>query len=118
MDDTLFQRMRAHLEANEGRFDIPYKDSKGILTAGVGFNVGTGDDFSKLPFQVKDARTGEVRYASPAEKRAEYDRIKAMPGTKLEEDPNAFARPAPNGGLGVVIAKAAGPDGSVPSRCS
>lgn len=89
MDDTLFQRMKGHIEENEKRRDRPYKIN-GQLTTGVGFKVTDADAFAKLPFKVTDSKTGQPRYATEAEKRQEFERIKSMSNDQLEVDKNAF----------------------------
>jgi GH24 family phage-related lysozyme (muramidase) len=86
MDANLFQRMRQHIIDNEGRSPTPYRDSAGLLTAGYGFKVDSADAFAKLPFQVKDAQSGETRPATEAEKRAEFDRISSFPQKQLGKE--------------------------------
>ncbi|MGE5505973.1 MAG: hypothetical protein ACM31L_16245 [Actinomycetota bacterium] len=86
MDILLLERMRAHVTENEVPVETPYRDSAGNLTAGIGFKTSTPDAFTRLPFQVKDAETGEMRYATEAEKRAEFDRVKSMGRNQLEDE--------------------------------
>jgi hypothetical protein len=98
MDDNLLQRMREHITKNEGVWNRPYKDSQGNLTAGTGFLVSTEKAFTALPFQVKDAKTGQLRPASPAEKSAEFTRVKSLSRTELDAEARAgkgFELPKP-----------------------
>ena len=59
MNDDLKRRLRQHLKDNEGVWNQPYKDSKGLLTAGVGINVSTESDFAALPFEKQNPQTKE-----------------------------------------------------------
>ncbi|MCR6632910.1 MAG: hypothetical protein NVV74_24285 [Magnetospirillum sp.] len=93
MGSTAVQRMREHIKKNEGVIDRPYRDNKGLLTAGSGFKVDTEDAFAALPFQVKDAKTGQWRDANEDEKRAEFKRVQSLSETQLKEDKNAFRIP-------------------------
>jgi GH24 family phage-related lysozyme (muramidase) len=93
MGSTTVQRMREHIKKNEGVVDRPYRDSKGLLTAGSGFKVDTEDAFAALPFQVKDAKTGQWRDAKDDEKRDEFQRIQSMSEKELKKDKNAFRIP-------------------------
>lgn len=93
MGSTTVQRMREHIKKNEGVIDKPYRDGKGLLTAGAGFKVDTEDAFAALPFQVKDAKTGQWRDAKDDEKRDEFKRLQDMSKTQLDEDKNAFYLP-------------------------
>ncbi|MCA1909847.1 MAG: hypothetical protein LDL39_15960 [Magnetospirillum sp.] len=93
MDDTLKERMRNHLKKNEGVEAQPYKDTNGNLTVGVGFNVAKKEDFVALKFKTKDAKTGELRDATPEEKTAEYERLTKMDGKAIKADQNRFTLP-------------------------
>lgn len=93
MDKTTMQRMREHVKANEGVVTKPYRDNKGLLTAGSGFKVETEDAFAALPFQVKDAKTGQWRDAKDNEKRDEFKRIQSLSKTQLKKDANALYLP-------------------------
>ncbi|WP_146747639.1 hypothetical protein [Paramagnetospirillum kuznetsovii] len=93
MDANLFQRMRQHIILNEGTSPASYRDSAGLLTAGYGFKVDNADTFAKLPFQVRDGQSGEMRPATEDEKRAEFDRINSLPQKQLDgevKDGKAF----------------------------
>ena len=57
--DSFQGRLRQHLKENEGVWNQPYKDSKGLLTAGVGINVSTESDFAALPFEKQNPQTKE-----------------------------------------------------------
>lgn len=93
MDDTLKQRMRAHLKENEGVKEQPYRDSNKNLTVGVGLNVSRKEDFVALKFQVKDVKTGEIRDATEKEKGAEFERLAKMSKKDIDEDENLFTLP-------------------------
>ncbi|MCR6629917.1 MAG: hypothetical protein NVV74_07620 [Magnetospirillum sp.] len=93
MDDTLKQRIRAHLKANEGEEPQPYRDSNGNLTVGVGINVNRKADFVAQKLQTKDAKTGELRDASPKEKADEFDRLSKMSELDIKHDTKRFILP-------------------------
>lgn len=93
MDDTLKQRMRAHLKENEGVKEQPYRDSNKNLTVGVGLNVSRKEDFVALKFQVKDVKTGTMRDATEQEKGTEFDRLAKMSRDDIADDKNGFTLP-------------------------
>jgi len=93
MDNALFQRMKSHLQDNEDRKEQPYKDPKGLLTVGIGFRVDSPEAFVRLPFQVKDAESGQMRDAKDSEKLAEFERINALKKTDLDQNPSRFILP-------------------------
>ncbi|MBI2239429.1 MAG: hypothetical protein HYU59_01345 [Magnetospirillum gryphiswaldense] len=93
MDKTTMQRMREHVKLNEGVITKPYRDNKGLLTAGSGFKVDTEDSFAALPFQVKDAKTGQWRDAKDNEKRDEFKRIQSLSKTQLEKTKTPYTSP-------------------------
>ena len=93
MDDTLKQRMRDHLKANEGEKPQPYRDSNDNLTVGVGINVNRKADFVAQKFQTKDAQTGELRDATPQEKADEFNRLSKMSEPDIKRDPKRFTLP-------------------------
>ena len=89
MDKTTMQRMREHIKKNEDVIEKPYRDNKGLLTAGAGFKVDTEDAFAALPFQVKDAKTGQWRDAKDNEKRDEFKRLQNLSRDELNTNPQA-----------------------------
>ncbi|MGE5504437.1 MAG: hypothetical protein ACM31L_08440 [Actinomycetota bacterium] len=60
MGGNTMQRVRKHITDNEGKIPTPYKDNKGLLTVGTGFKVDDETSFVAMPFEIKDAKTGEV----------------------------------------------------------
>ena len=87
MDSNTMQRMRKHITDNEGEIPTPYKDNKGKLTVGTGFLVDDETSFVAMPFQIKDAKTGEPRPATEAEKKAEFQRAKGLSNDELRNGP-------------------------------
>jgi len=67
-------RLRALIEAHEGRVSFMYCDTAGIVTVGVGHAVFTADEASRLRFH---HRTG-IAPASPAEISDEWARVKSI----------------------------------------
>lgn len=88
--DSFQGRLRQHLKDNEGIWDQPYKDSKGLLTAGVGINVSKESDFVALPFEKLNPQTGEWEPATEAEKRAEFRRLNGMTRDAILKDGTRF----------------------------
>lgn len=85
MDDQLMQRMRRHVTKSEGTILNPYKDTNGKLTVGTGFLVDDEKSFVGMPLEILDSKTGEMRPATDAEKKAEFTRAKALPATELNK---------------------------------
>lgn len=83
MDSDTMQRMRAHITRNEGELRTPYKDNKGKLTVGTGFKVEDEQSFVAMPFQIMDTKTGELRPATEAEKKAEFQRANGLSNDEL-----------------------------------
>ena len=90
MSESLKERLRDRLRKNEGVLDQPYKDSKGLLTAGVGINVSTESDFAALPFEKQNPQTKEWEPATEAEKRTEFKRLNGMTRGAILEDETRF----------------------------
>ncbi len=93
MDDTLKQRIRAHLKENEGVKEQPYRDTNEHLIVGVGLNVSRKDDFVALKFQIKDAKTGAMRDATEQEKGAEFDRLSKISRKDMKKGESGFTLP-------------------------
>lgn len=86
MDNNTMWRMRDHITANERSVPHPYKDNKGKLTVGTGCLVDDEKSFVAMPFQITDPKTGELRPATEAEKKAEFQRAKGLSDTELQSD--------------------------------
>ncbi|MGE4280440.1 MAG: hypothetical protein AB7G62_12680 [Magnetospirillum sp.] len=84
-DDTM-QRMRAHITKNEKEIPTPYKDNKGKLTVGTGFKVEDEQSFVAMPFKIMDTKTGELRPATEAEKKAEFQRANGLSNKELTSE--------------------------------
>lgn len=83
MDSNTMQRMRKHITENEKAIPTPYKDNKGLLTVGTGFKVDDEASFVAMPFQIMDTKTGELRPATEAEKKAEFQRANGLSNDEL-----------------------------------
>ncbi len=67
---------RKRLRDFEGTVDYPYLDTKGLKTAGVGFNYNRWDDFKEASWRIK-GEDGAWENASEQQKQEAYNKLQA-----------------------------------------
>ena len=78
MANSTLTTIANHIKKYEQPINHPYLDNKGLVTAGAGFLMDTEAQFIKAPFEVDDSKTGGVRLATKAEKRAGWQAMQAQ----------------------------------------